>query len=245
MNIDWDDFCRCVGQVSQSASSIDIWLVYFSQSSLIDQMLSLASSPTRQKDIDNDQLDNLFLPTSWQSYYCCCYLFVFLEIFSLRFFWYISNQRRQQALLLTASISRIWHNAFLTNALSFSNFISHHLIFIWRYRIIYHRHFSPTNVLFYFGITEDKSNRIYLQRERACVCEEEEELVLTDNSTSSNFIMIDEIFKKEIDSNRERETIKEKARWYLLICGKKTSYQRTTATTQRRWKKTFVLCLVD
>ncbi len=60
----------------------------FYSSSLIDQTLSLPTSSTRQKYIDNDQLENLFLPTSCQSY-CCCYLFVFLCIISsLIFFCY-------------------------------------------------------------------------------------------------------------------------------------------------------------
>jgi hypothetical protein len=57
----------------------------FFSSALIDQTLSLPSSSTRQKYIDNDQLDNLFLLTSCQSY-CCCYLFVFPCIISSSFF---------------------------------------------------------------------------------------------------------------------------------------------------------------
>lgn len=81
INIDLDDFSMC--RTSQSVSIIDRHMAcLFFSSTLIDQMLSLASSLTRQKYIDNDQLDNLFLPTSWRSYYCCCYLFVFLWIFS-------------------------------------------------------------------------------------------------------------------------------------------------------------------
>ncbi len=143
----------------------------FFSSALIDQTLSLPSSSTRQEYIDNDQLDNLFLLTSCQSY-CCCYLFVFPCIISSSSFFfcyfhlifcYISNHPCQQDFCFCWPFQSIEFDIILFDQWHFfhqfclSSLDSYMKIYI----IKHHRHFSYEHIILVCN-NKRKRNLIHL-----------------------------------------------------------------------------------